>query len=399
MKLFVTIFIAVLVTVNFSATAQLLLPVKILTGNCVYSIVAKNDTLWGLKYTPYIEAYWYSTDRGVTWLMQGEAHSAINYGKTNTGKEDSVWMINGSITALGVHDDEIFTAYSVIWAEPEFDFGGLFGEKTGHVGKTYGNIHSVLWQDSVIILQQHTDDVGNSGRLQYSSDNGKNWTGQMPGLHGIYRTSSGAARIGNITYYFVDTYQDSASANKETNVVLATDGITMSKHPINKINNHYSEFGCAFTSYKNHLLFIFNDSLFTSPDSAKTWYHIPTPRGFLPHSVAVIDDTFYVAPPEDYMCKVVGVEETYKTKQYLNAKITGENLIVKGFNVNSSLSVSIEIADISGRTIYRSGSITPQQEALSIPIDEVQLSNGVYNVIVKSSDGYLQSVKVVKYNH
>lgn len=392
MRFLFLLFIAFTVTAII-ASAQLNLPVKILQGNCIHTIIAHNDTLWGVQSLQGHDKYGYSTDKGTTWIIVG---SGGNVGYIFNGRyiyEDH------RITSLVFHNDELFYAKNMIGSplDTVYDSGGLYGRKSGHVPNTYGDIYSVLWQDSILIYQYQDSDIPQT-TLRYSSNNGKSRT-KPPGLTDNWRyETSGATIIGNITFYFAYRFQN------EYNVVLTVQGDSMNYIPTNKSLKGWlwTVYGHAFTSYKNHLLLALNDSLFTSPDSAKTWYHIPTPKGFSPHTVAVIDDTLYVAPPPQSdtssLCKYVSVDEKYSNEpQQQTITYNQSSLILRGFSDTERAVRTVEVVDVLGRSVYHTQDSREFYSTLYIPMETGRLSPGLYNVILQLESGRRMCVAFVKY--
>jgi hypothetical protein len=377
------------------ASAQLNLPVKILQGNCIHTIIAHNDTLWGVQSaTGLHEQYGYSADRGRTWTMVGWGGDVGFIGKTRSGT-DTFYYVDHRITSLVFHNDELYYATNMIGSPMDtvYDSGGLYGRTSGHVAITYGNIYSLQWQDSILLFQHQVDDVA-STRLRYSANNGKSWT-NPPGLKIEYHETSGATFMGDITFYFAKRFQN------EYNVVLAVQGDSMITLPTNK-SGWREDYGHAFTSYKSHLLLVLNDSLFTSSDSAKTWYHIPTPKGFSPHTVAVIGDTLYVAPPRaswDTPCTVVGVEEEVRHEPQQQQTITynQSSLILRGFSDTERAVRTVEVVDVLGRSVYHTQDSREFYSTLYIPMETGRLSPGLYNVILQLENGRRMCVAFVKY--
>lgn len=399
MRFLFLLFIAFTVTAII-ASAQLNLPVKILQGNCIHTIIAHNDTLWGVQSAMHLqelqEQYGYSADRGRTWTMVGRAGNVDYRGKTRTGV-DTFYYLDHRITSLVFHNDELYFATDMIGSplDTVYAGGGLYGTKSGHVKSTYGNIYSILWQDSMLIFQ-HLDGDNPSTYTKYSVNNGKSWS-IPPGLNNGYRETSGATLIGDITFYYADRFQN------EYNVVLAVQRDSMIKLPTNKSGGGSREVnGHSFTSYKSHLLLVLNDSLFTSPDSAKTWYHIPTPKGFSPHTVAVIGDTLYVAPPRaswDTPCTVVGVEEEVRHEPQQQQTITYNQsaLILRGFSDAERAVRTVEVVDVLGRSVYHTQDSREFYSTLYIPMETGRLSPGLYNVTLQLESGRRMCVAFVKY--
>jgi hypothetical protein len=373
------------------ASAQLNLPVKILQGNCIHSIIAQSDMLWGIQNAT---SYGYSADRGITWIMVARAEHEWYPGKSRTGR-DTMYETSHQFTSLVFHNNELYYATDMIGSPMDkvIDAGGLYGTTSGHVANTYGNIYSVLWKDSILIFQHQEGDIA-STRLRYSANNGKSWS-NPPGLNIGYLETSGTTFIGDIMFYFADRFQN------EYNVVLAVQGDSMIKLPTNKLGGWSEVYGHAFTSYKSHLLLVLNDSLFTSPDSAKTWYHIPMPKGFLPHSVAVIGDTLYVAPPRaswDKPCIVVGVEEEVRHEsQQQTITYNQSALILRGFSDTERAARTVEVIDVLGRSVYHTQDIREQHSMLYIPMETSRLSPGLYSVLLQLENGRRMCVAFAKY--
>ena len=137
------------------ASAQLNLPVKILQGNCIHTIIVHNDTLWGVQSAMGLhEQYGYSADRGRTWTMVGWGGDVGFISKTRSGT-DTFYYVDHRITSLVFHNDELYYATDMIGSPMDtvYDVGGLYGRKSRHVANTYGDIYSLLWKDSILIFQ------------------------------------------------------------------------------------------------------------------------------------------------------------------------------------------------------------------------------------------------------
>lgn len=392
MKLFF-LFSILCATLCITMQAQLSLPIKIVEGNCIHSIIAHKDTLWGIQSLRSGDSYAYSTDGALSWVTVGWAGSVMVWGKTSDGR-DTIYDINQRITALVFHDDELFVARSMVWTgsvtvhEP----GGLYGSYSGKIEGTVGDIYSLFWQDNVLIYFLQDSDIAGVF-FKYSSDNGRTFRSTPPQIPSNFFTASGVARIGDITFYFSPVYQDSLLAKRENNIVFVVQGASVTKIPTNR-SFRYS-YGQAFTSYKHHLLYINGDSLFTSPDSAKTWYHIPTPQGFKPHTVAVINDTLYIAPPRNYNCTIVSVQEELSRKQNPLLVFDDSGIVLQGFENNRPIE-KVEIFDMLGRSIYTSASAY-QGNTGYLSLAPAQIPSGIYTVVLHTSAQKQINVPFVKY--